>query len=86
MKRLAGKNKAKKEPEKVIGTVPVWFTGKAIYFAMNGGSFNKDGVKGTFATGGASIVVYIDGGSSYVCDAKDVIEAAIADHKKNRTG
>jgi len=73
----------RKKIDEVIGTAPVRFTGDAFYFTMDGGTFEGEGVKGSFSStvGGAAIVIRIEGGGTYTCSARDIVEVAVAHHK-----
>ena len=68
-----------KEP---IGTVPVNYMGKALFFTMDGGTFTDEGIEGLFTTtvGGTSVIVYI-GDVAYQCLTEDIVNAAVAHFK-----
>lgn len=71
-----------------IGAAPVKFTGNALYFTQDLGTFEGEGVKGTFCStvGSAALIVRIEGGGSYQCDMQDVVKAAVAHHKRITKG
>jgi hypothetical protein len=77
------KGRLPQKAAKVIGAAPVHYTSHDLYLTMSGGTFEGEGVKGRFTStiDGSAIIVYINGGGSYQCRARDVIEAAIAHHK-----
>lgn len=72
----------------IAGRVPLRFTGKSLYFVMDGGTFTAGKVSGTFAptVGGAAMVIYVhaaDGEhTAYECRTEDIIKAALADHRR----
>jgi len=69
-----------------VGDVPVKCTGNALYLTMGGGTFDHDGVKGSFAatSNGVALVIYIDDGKSYQVDVQDMIKLAVKHHKRHK--
>lgn len=75
-----------KKVSEPAGTLPITFTGNALYFTQDRGTFEGEGVKGTFCStvGSAALVITIEGGGSYEVRAQDAVIAAVAHHKQRK--
>lgn len=69
---------------KTIGHAAVKYDSKALYLVMDGGTFKNGDIEGRFAAdvSGSTLVIYMNGGGTYSCTAKHIIEAAVRHHKK----